>query len=120
VRFLIDAQLPPALARELGARGHEAEHVADLGLANAPDRAIWDRVIASGAVLVTKDEDFRGHAARQGGAGGTACDARHKRATVRSFGRCAPAWTDLQNDRAPPQASSAASRPANLGAVVDV
>jgi predicted nuclease of predicted toxin-antitoxin system len=58
VRFLIDAQLPPAIARELAVRGHEADHVADLGLASAPDRRIWDRALATGAVLVTKDEDF--------------------------------------------------------------
>ncbi len=31
MRFLIDAQLPPALAR-LEAGGYEAEHVADIGL----------------------------------------------------------------------------------------
>jgi len=32
MRFLVDAQLPPALARTLEAGGHEAEHVADIGL----------------------------------------------------------------------------------------
>jgi len=26
MRFLVDAQLPPALARWLAAQGHEAEH----------------------------------------------------------------------------------------------
>ena len=29
MRFVIDAQLPPALARWLAAQGHEAEHVGD-------------------------------------------------------------------------------------------
>ncbi len=29
MRFLVDAQLPPALARWLAANGHAAEHVAD-------------------------------------------------------------------------------------------
>jgi predicted nuclease of predicted toxin-antitoxin system len=57
VRFLIDAQLPPALVRYLIARGHEAEHVA-LGLERESDRRIWDRAAAAGAVLITKDEDF--------------------------------------------------------------
>ena len=58
VRFLIDAQLPPALARHLATLGHEAEHVGDAGLLAASDERIWDHAVASGAVLVTKDEDF--------------------------------------------------------------
>jgi predicted nuclease of predicted toxin-antitoxin system len=58
VRFLVDAQLPPALARFLADRGHLTEHVADVGLLNAPDRAIWARAVATAAVLVSKDEDF--------------------------------------------------------------
>lgn len=59
MRFLIDAQLPPALARWLTEQGHEAEHVVDGGLAEADDRLIWDYALSSGAVIVTKDEDFR-------------------------------------------------------------
>lgn len=57
-RFLIDAQLPPALARRLTALGHIAEHVDDVGLANASDRRIWDYALEHSAVIVTKDEDF--------------------------------------------------------------
>jgi predicted nuclease of predicted toxin-antitoxin system len=58
VRFLVDAQLPPALARLLGGRGHTAEHVADVGLASAPDSEIWRYAMEHDAVLLTKDEDF--------------------------------------------------------------
>jgi predicted nuclease of predicted toxin-antitoxin system len=58
VRFLIDAQLPPLLARYLSESGHQAEHVADLKLSSAPDRDIWNYALANGAVLITKDEDF--------------------------------------------------------------
>ena len=58
MRFLVDAQLPAALARWLAAEGHRAEHVADIGLASAPDKAIWDYALAAGAIIVTKDEDF--------------------------------------------------------------
>jgi predicted nuclease of predicted toxin-antitoxin system len=58
MRFLVDAQLPPALARWLAAQGHEAEHVGDCGLGRATDRAIWDYAQRVGAVIVTKDEDF--------------------------------------------------------------
>lgn len=58
MRFLIDAQLPPALARWLESNGHEAEHVADRGLAGADDRTIWRSAAATSAIVVTKDEDF--------------------------------------------------------------
>ena len=58
MRFLIDAQLPPALARRLGELGHEAEHVADQNMAAASDRQIWDYASAVTAVIITKDEDF--------------------------------------------------------------
>lgn len=58
MRFLIDAQLPPALARHFVALGHEATHVAEVGLLKAHDREIWQRAVVTGAVLVTKDEDF--------------------------------------------------------------
>ena len=58
MRFLVDAQLPPALARWLAARGHAAEHVADRGLEANSDTVIWDYALQAGAVIVTKDEDF--------------------------------------------------------------
>jgi predicted nuclease of predicted toxin-antitoxin system len=65
MRFLIDAQLPPALARILSARGHQAEHVADVGMRDTDDSSIWRYAIDNQAVLVTKDEDFP-HRLRQG------------------------------------------------------
>jgi hypothetical protein len=58
VRFLIDAQLPPALARRLVALGHLADHVADIGMEAAADRAIWRKAAELDAVIITKDEDF--------------------------------------------------------------
>jgi predicted nuclease of predicted toxin-antitoxin system len=58
MRFLVDAQLPPALARYLAAGGHEAEHVVDIGLSGAKDQAIWEYAARVGAVIVSKDEDF--------------------------------------------------------------
>lgn len=58
MRFLVDAQVPPALARWLAAKGHEAAHVGDLGMQAASDAAIWDYALASSSVIVTKDEDF--------------------------------------------------------------
>jgi predicted nuclease of predicted toxin-antitoxin system len=58
MRFLVDAQLPPALAGWLVAKGHEAEHVGDRAMQAASDTAIWDYALATSAVIVTKDEDF--------------------------------------------------------------
>jgi predicted nuclease of predicted toxin-antitoxin system len=58
VLFLIDAQLPPGLAIFLTEHGHEATHVFDVGLTRASDRDIWSHAAATGAVLITKDEDF--------------------------------------------------------------
>jgi predicted nuclease of predicted toxin-antitoxin system len=64
VIFLIDAQLPPALARELNAAGHVALHVADAGLLYADDSTIWRHAIDIGATIITKDEDFAARWAR--------------------------------------------------------
>jgi predicted nuclease of predicted toxin-antitoxin system len=58
IRFLVDAQLPPGLARRLTVRGHAAEHVNRIGLGNTSDSAIWQYAVRTGATLVTKDEDF--------------------------------------------------------------
>ena len=58
MRFLVDAQLPPALARLLSEHGHVAEHVTDIGPGDAPDREVWRYALSCEAVLVTKDEDF--------------------------------------------------------------
>jgi predicted nuclease of predicted toxin-antitoxin system len=67
MRFLVDAQLPPALARWIAAKGHEAQHVADLGMTGASDQAIWDKAIELKAVIVSKDEDFIQLSAKRGG-----------------------------------------------------
>ena len=61
MRFLVDAQLPPALARRIEALGHLAEHVFDCGLATAADQAIRSYAASTGAIIVTKDEDFAIH-----------------------------------------------------------
>lgn len=58
MRFLIDAQLPPALASLFIAHGLHAAHVFDLGMASASDGQIWDLASEQGWIIVTKDEDF--------------------------------------------------------------
>jgi predicted nuclease of predicted toxin-antitoxin system len=58
VKFLVDAQLPPALARALREAGYEVQAAGELGLRDAEDDAIWDYALANQAVIVTKDQDF--------------------------------------------------------------
>ena len=58
MRFIIDAQLPPGLARWLTDVGHEARHVEEVGLREAEDRPIWRYAQEQASVIITKDEDF--------------------------------------------------------------
>lgn len=58
MKFLIDAQLPPALCGWLRERGHEAVHVSKIGMIAASDPEIAARAIADHAMLISKDEDF--------------------------------------------------------------
>jgi predicted nuclease of predicted toxin-antitoxin system len=67
IRFLVDAQLPPGLARRLTTRGYPAEHVNRIDLGIATDGAIWQHAIRTAATLITKDEDFVALANQQSG-----------------------------------------------------
>ena len=58
MRFVVDAQLPPDLARFLRDHGHEARPVREVGLREAEDGDIWNYALREQAVVVTKDEDF--------------------------------------------------------------
>ncbi|TLG14834.1 hypothetical protein FEK35_06650 [Nocardia cyriacigeorgica] len=58
MKFVVDAQLPPALARALSADGHDAVHVCDIGLLAAPDAEVRAEALRRDAAIVTKDEDF--------------------------------------------------------------
>ena len=66
--FLVDINLPPALATWLVARGHEAEHAAVVRGPQADDRALWDKAVSTSAIVITKDTDYLDLAARLGGA----------------------------------------------------
>jgi len=61
VKFLVDAQLPPALARWITSKGHQAAHVFDLGLHTLHDTGIWERARTEESVIISKDEDFVDH-----------------------------------------------------------
>jgi predicted nuclease of predicted toxin-antitoxin system len=58
MQFLVDAQLPPALARWITDQSHQAVHVFDISMMHASDREIWDYAASINAVIVTKDEEF--------------------------------------------------------------
>jgi predicted nuclease of predicted toxin-antitoxin system len=64
MRFLVDAQLPPTLARFLETHGHEAKAAREVGLRGADDPVIWAYAQAGAWVVVTKDEDFAERALR--------------------------------------------------------
>ena len=58
MNFLVDNQLPGALARFLVEPGHSAKHVLELSLDETPDVELWQRAIASELIVISKDEDF--------------------------------------------------------------
>jgi predicted nuclease of predicted toxin-antitoxin system len=58
VKFLDDAQPPPALALWLREAGHDAQAVREVGLREADDTEIRNHALATGVVIITKDEDF--------------------------------------------------------------
>ena len=58
MRFLVDANLSPQVARRLAAAGHDAVAVRELGLQDAPDDEILDRALIEDRVIVSHDTDF--------------------------------------------------------------
>lgn len=59
MKFLVDNQLPPALARYISENLQaEARHVIDLGLRDDSDSDIWRYASENDFVLISKDDDF--------------------------------------------------------------
>jgi len=58
VRFLLDTQLPAAMANWLREHNLEVEHVLEISLAQASDVSVWRYAMKAGAVIISKDEDF--------------------------------------------------------------
>jgi predicted nuclease of predicted toxin-antitoxin system len=69
MRFLVDNQLPPSLARWLRDRGYDAAHVFESGLHLLDDRDLWARSLSDARIIVSKDEDFLYLANQPGDAG---------------------------------------------------
>ena len=59
MKYLVDAQLPPALARFLTGNGEDALHVLDVKMMESSDSEIWDLAMREEMVIITKDEDFQ-------------------------------------------------------------
>ena len=58
MRFLLDQPISRAVADALKAAGHEAQHVAELGLCQADDATILDLAKERNAVVISQDTDY--------------------------------------------------------------
>jgi predicted nuclease of predicted toxin-antitoxin system len=58
VKFLVDNQLPAALAAYFREKGFDCEHVLDIGLAEATDAELCRYATAHERIVISKDEDF--------------------------------------------------------------
>jgi predicted nuclease of predicted toxin-antitoxin system len=58
MKFLIDMNLSPELARVLRSHGYESEHWMDIGPKNADDSIIFDWAREKGYTIITLDLDF--------------------------------------------------------------
>ena len=58
MKLVLDAGLPPRLAKALVRKGHVAWHVTDCGMLEAKDRDIGRFAAEQGAVMVTGNSDF--------------------------------------------------------------
>jgi predicted nuclease of predicted toxin-antitoxin system len=68
MRLLVDANLSPRLATDLRRRGHDAEHVDQIGLYGADDTTILTWARDHDRIVVTSDLDFADLAAAGVGA----------------------------------------------------
>ena len=59
MKFVVDAQLPRRLARELAAHGHDAVHTSDLPAANrTQDQEITALAVRENRIVIINDNDF--------------------------------------------------------------
>ena len=58
MKFIVDNQLPVALAQYLRERGFDCQHVLEAGLGDAHDSEICRHAELQGRVIISKDEDF--------------------------------------------------------------
>lgn len=58
MKIKLDENLPARLVEVLARHGHEADTVADEGLAGQDDQAVWQAAQAGSRFLITQDLDF--------------------------------------------------------------
>ena len=58
MKFLVDNQLPAAVAKYLRSRGFDCEHVLEAGLGDANDGAICRYAGLQERIVISKDQDF--------------------------------------------------------------
>lgn len=58
MKFLVDANLSPQVAKRLRGAGHDALHVIDVGMGTADDAPILRRAAEADEIIVTADADF--------------------------------------------------------------
>jgi hypothetical protein len=58
VRFLLDQNMSPLVAKFLREAGHDVVHVRDLGFASASDRTILEAAAAQARTIISADTDF--------------------------------------------------------------
>lgn len=58
MRFLVDQNLSPLVAKLLRDAGHDAIHTREIGMATSDDADIFDRAAAEGRTIVSADTDF--------------------------------------------------------------
>ena len=71
MRFLLDMNLPPAVAEWLPSKDHDAVHIREIGLGHLPDREVFARAAEEGRIVVTFDLDFGEIAGLAGATGAT-------------------------------------------------
>ena len=57
-KFLVDANLPVALAQQLAGAGVDCVHVVDLADLTTPDNTLWAMAAAQGRAIISRDADF--------------------------------------------------------------
>lgn len=96
MKFLVDNQLPAALARWLSARGEDAIHVLDVTLDHSQDAEVWSRAGLEARIVISKDEDFFHLANRVGDTGRLLWVRMGNCRTAALLARFQSAWPEIE------------------------